>query len=486
MKMGIVPGRIVSRAGIISLACIFACSALSARAGNIFDDDWTPPKPAVRPHPAPAQPPPVAPTPTPADSHPAATPPATPQPTVTPPATAQPVAEARPQAASRHAIPGKLEQARSRGLLKEAFAAQLKDRSIAGRKKLAQTLLDEVPKTADNPSDEYVLLGGAIEASKEAGTLRLCFSAADTMAAQYEIDALPVKTEAVLKVNLRGDSPATAAENVRAALELVDPLLAGEDFTTAMRILALARPAAAGDSALLPVVQKRLQLIETLRAAHDRLAQYVEKLKTTPDDPAANLAVGSYFCFSRGEWEKGLPMLAIGSDANLKQLANLELSRPKMSPDVIHLADGWWEIAPKQPEANRLAIRQHGASFYKAALASVSGLQRTLMEHRIANASSIAAEQEANLRALIGEWQWGDGTIRFRADKTFTESRNGSVVSTGKWKAEENQTISLAHSNGWSSVLTFGSEPGMGTALSTAPNGLTHTTKAAKIGRNHG
>jgi hypothetical protein len=378
-----------------------------------------------------------------------------------------------------------MEQARSRGLLKETFAKQLKDRSPAGRKKLAQTLLDEVPKAADNPSDEFVLLGGAIEASKEASVLRLCFVAADTMAAQYDVDGLSVKIEAVLKVNLRGDSPAAAAENVRAAVELIDSLVAVEEFATAGRILALARPAAAGDSALSPVVQKRLQLVETLRSAHDRLVIYVEKLKTSSDDPPANLAVGSYLCFNRGDWEKGLPMLAIGSDANLKQLATLELARPETAADVIRLGDGWWDVAVKQPEAIRLAIRQHAASFYKAARAGAKGVQRTLMEHRIADASTVAAEQEANLRALVGEWQWGDNTMKFRADNTFVESRNGNTVSTGKWNVEENQTISLTHSNGWSSVLTFGSEPGVGTALCTAPNGVTHTIKAAKIGKIH-
>ncbi|HZK81381.1 MAG TPA: hypothetical protein VFC46_09950, partial [Humisphaera sp.] len=285
--------------------------------------------------------------------------------------------------------------ARSRGLLKEAFAKQLKDRSAVGRKKLAQALLDEVPKAADNPTDQYVLLGGAIEASKDAAVLPLCFQAADMMARQYDVDALNVKTEAALKMNLRGDSPATAAENVKAALELIDPLLDAEDFSTATRILALARPAATGDPFLASVVQKRIQAVETLRTAHDRFTQQLQRLKSAPDDPAANLAVGSYLCFYKGEWDKGLPMLVKGSDANLKQVAEIDVARPTSTEDVMRLGDRWWDLAAKQPDAIRGEIQLHAASFYKVALENSSGLRRTLMERRIADAG---AEHAASLR----------------------------------------------------------------------------------------
>ena len=234
----------INRRPCLSIAClaiVIAFPALSVLAGNIFDDDWTPPKHATQPRTAPTQPPPAVPIPT-------ATAPSQPTPA--------------PQTPARRPIPGKPDLARSRGLLKEAFAKQLKDRSAVGRKKLAQALLDEVPKAADNPTDQYVLLGGAIEASKDAAALPFCFQAADMMAPQYDVDALNVKTEAALKMNLRGDSPATAAaENVKAALELIDPLLDAEDFSTAAKILAVARPAASGYASLASVVQKRIQAV---------------------------------------------------------------------------------------------------------------------------------------------------------------------------------------------------------------------------------
>ena len=153
----------------MTLACILAFSATCAVPGTIFDDDWTPPKPVGQPHPVPAQPPPAVPPPV-------VPPPAVPPPAVAPPAVPDAKPPETPPVAARLPVPAKADQARSRALLKEVYAKQIYDRSIAGRKKLARTLLDDAPKMADSPIDRFVLLVGAIEASNEAADLEsLCF-----------------------------------------------------------------------------------------------------------------------------------------------------------------------------------------------------------------------------------------------------------------------------------------------------------------------
>lgn len=52
-------------------------------------------------------------------------------------------------------------------------------------------------------------------------------------------------------------------------------------------------------------------------------------LKLDPANPEANLAVGRWYCFSNDDWEDGLPLLAAGSDANLKAVATGDLSQPE-------------------------------------------------------------------------------------------------------------------------------------------------------------
>lgn len=377
--------RRISSVGAVTLALVMACASICAATGSIFDDDWTPPKPVGKPHAEPAKPPAVAPVPPAIATQPAAAP----SPIVpAPPAPAAQPAEAAPPAVSRRAIPAKPDQTKSRALLREVFAKQISDRSFAGRKKLAQTLLDEAPKNANVPADQFVILVGAIEASKDAADFPLCFQAVDVIAGQYEIDGLSVKVDAVLKASLRGNSPAKTTENIKAALGLIDPLLAAEDFEVAAKIVALVRPVAGTDRALRLAIQDRAQVVDAARATHERLAPLMEKLKTAPDDPAANLAIGSFLCFSKGDWQRGLPMLAKGSDANLKQLAMLDLSAPSKPDDVIRLADGWWDVSAKEAAASRTVVHRHAASLYKMVLEGTTGLRRALLVHRIADAGA--------------------------------------------------------------------------------------------------
>jgi len=304
--------------------------------------------------------------------------------------------------AVRRPIPGAAEQARSRELLKTLFASQLMDRSVAGRRKLAQALLAEAPNSADNASDEYVLLGGVIDASKGAGALDLCFQAADLMAGQYEVDGLGIKSDAALNINLRGDSPASAAANVRMVLDLIDPLVEADDFASAQRLLAQARPLAGGDATLTASIQQRLKIVEASRAVYDGVAPDFEKLKTAPDDPHANLAVGSYLCFNKGEWEKGLPMLAKGSDDRIKRVAAMEIARPQSSDETVSVADGWWDIAANQPQASRGAILSHAASLYATVVDGATGLKRALIERRIAEAAAAGVKQTPGIKQMPG------------------------------------------------------------------------------------
>ena len=368
--------------------CMAAFAGSSAAdGGSIFDDDWVPPKPAY------AAPKGAAPASRPAAAEPPAIPPAD-----VPKAVQPPVLPVEPEPA-RKPIPLPAEQARSRGLLRAAFAEQLKDRSPAARKGLARALLAEVPKSADSPSDQYVLLGGAVDASKDAGDLGLCFEAVDLMASRFAVDGLNVKVDAALRTKLGGAAPAQAADNVRSLLGLIEPLAGAEDYVTATRLLALARPAGAGDPELASVVQQQSKLVEARRTSRDRAAAATDKLKVSPEDPSANLALGTYLCFTKGEWVRGLPHLAKGSDVGLKQLAALDLAGAKSDEVARRLADGWWDVAAKLPEASRAEPESRAATLYKTLLDRSTGLQRTVAERRVAEAAALAGQRSGTAAA---------------------------------------------------------------------------------------
>ncbi len=365
-----------------------------AGAANIFDDDWTPAKRQDTPPPAPTPPKPVPPIPTPP------TPVQPPSPAVVNSPATNPPAITPPVAIPRRPIPEKAALTRSREVLKDAFAQQLADHSIAARRPLAETLLAEASKAAENPPDQFALFGGAYNAAKEAASLRLVCRVSDEMARAYEVDVASMKGVAALSMPLKADSPTHTIDNVFSGLEVVDALIASEDFASASKLCVLLRPLASADPGLLGVLQKRAAEVEGLRAARDKVAAQMKALAASPADPAANSAVGGYYCFIVGDWDKGLAMLAIGSDAELQKLAKDDLAYPVQADALLRLGDGWWNISTKQAPAAQLKIRQHAAALYGPCVATASPLQRIKIEKRIADAGG-ARPGDAALREAI-------------------------------------------------------------------------------------
>jgi hypothetical protein len=378
--------------------------AVSARAGGIFDDNWTPP---ARRNPAKTN--------------------TTSSPRL--PADMQPAA--RP---ARRPIPGKLDQARSRDNLKEIFGPDMADSSLAGRRKLAAKLFDAVPRTADNPVDQYVLLGAAINAATEGDSLRMCVQTAEFLSQMFEVDGVALEADAALNMNLRGGSPADAADNAAAELEVLNSLIAEDDFVLASKLIAQLKGLATAVPSLGPTILKKGKELEALRQEHDRFVQQAELLKARPDDPAANLVVGRYYCFRHGDWEKGLPYLAKGSDAALKKAAGDELSGPMSAKENELVGDGWWAAAENLDEPLRGAIREHAASFYTMALNSTTGLARMKMAERVAevpgakppgpvSSQAAASPQILRLRELLEKKYIGQRENGQRVEMSLEEMK---------------------------------------------------------------
>ncbi|MDP2764851.1 MAG: hypothetical protein Q8O54_08445, partial [Brevundimonas sp.] len=62
---------------------------------------------------------------------------------------------------------------------------------------------------------------------------------------------------------------------------------------------------------------------------------------------------------------KGLPLLALGADAALKELAAKELKNPESVEEQLAVADAWWDAAEKAAGQERDAMRFHAGSWYQ-------------------------------------------------------------------------------------------------------------------------
>jgi hypothetical protein len=275
-------------------------------------------------------------------------------------------------------------------MFKDVFAADLANPAPVARRAVAAKLLEQAAAVSDSPSDEFVLLAGAVDAAKDGSDLVLVSRAADALAAAYSVDGLHVKSEAASQMSLRADSPLTTAENLRAGEALVNELAAANDFVSAFRVLKNLL-ASTTDAATRAQFQVQQRGIESLKAAADRYAALAEKLKAAPDDPAANLAMGRHLCFIKGDWTRGLAFLARGGDPPLRALAAQELKHPTSAEAQAAVADAWWSAAESRREPEKDAIFGHARALYRSLLPRLNGFAKLKVQSRAGSGADTTA-----------------------------------------------------------------------------------------------
>lgn len=337
-----------------------------ARAGNILDEDWKPP---VRRQPSQL---PVAPGPDAAHG----------------PATQTAPHKSDARAGLPALVPRSADRARSRALLKEAFADRLKDRSPRARRELAKALLDQVASAAGNRSDQYVLLTAAIEAGEQGQSLELAFGAVDRLDSLFDVDGLAIKADAVATVLSAPETGEAADSDAQLAEDVVEQLIRENDFADARRALAaISRHAArTNDSGTLAHCQATMKALESIEPSWQALQGSITRLKASPKDPEANFAVGAYCCFVQGQWDQGLPYLMHGSNDAVKEAAAAQQSLDAdADPGTLaEIAGKWWDVAAALPPAYRPAILQHASSLYERAEPHLTGLDLEAAKKRIA------------------------------------------------------------------------------------------------------
>jgi hypothetical protein len=105
----------------------------------------------------------------------------------------------------------------------------------------------------------------------------------------------------------------------------------------------------------------------------------------------ANLTVGQYYCFFKGQWDRGLPMLARADDSEIADLAQADLNGPSGAEDQVRLGDRWWNLAERFEQATRDRVRMRAVHWYRLAFPQLpAGLLRSKTEIRIREADKDA------------------------------------------------------------------------------------------------
>jgi hypothetical protein len=316
----------------------------------------------------------------------------------------------RGQEGKKKAIPGAAAQAKIVKLIEELYqddiARAAKDSAVKAR--LAQTLLQEGKDTTDDAAGRYVLLKEAHRLAAEAGDVTTALMAADELAQSFviapaELFQMKVKTLSTAASAVK--APVEAYQGVvDSALQLVEETLAADDFPSSVALLSAADRAALKlrNVGLVESIRKREDEVKALQKEYARWEPFAQKLAKNPDDAEANGELGFYQALVKGNWDKGLPMLARGESRPAK-VARQEIAA-KSAADLFEVAEGWEAFSLHQVELTRIHALLHAYQLYLQALPDLDEKQRHAVEIRLGEIT----------KALPAEYRAGEITTELR------------------------------------------------------------------------
>jgi formylglycine-generating enzyme required for sulfatase activity/serine/threonine protein kinase len=272
-------------------------------------------------------------------------------------------------------VPDDAAQTQARKTADALFKTEIeKAKTSADKVTLAKRLLAQALGQTGDTASQYVLMLGAKDLAATARDAETAFQVIDQMAGVFDVDRFAMKTDILTGWAKESRAPEARKWVVEQMLAIGDEAVDAGNLEAAKELGTLATSKSGGlrdKNLTLKLKAYRQRFIEAGKEIEE-LQEARAALARDSKDPKASLVLGQYLCFSKGDWQQGLTLLAQGSDALLQGLAHRELTSPPQQPDEqVKLGDAWWEIASTRGRSQTSAIKIHAGRWYRQADAAL-------------------------------------------------------------------------------------------------------------------
>ncbi len=373
----------------------------------------------------------------------------------------------------------------ARESIRDLFKNDYARRSSGDRETLARRLLLLSQEPSEKPAVRAALLLEARDLAGQAGDLDTVFAAMKEIPRTGCEDPLDAQLEA-LEAAWKTSRSREAAETVASAcLALAEEGLSRMEYALAERALLTADSAARGtkNADLAGRIRETRDTVRAEKREYSRAEPSLKKIEEEPENPEANLAAGKFMCFVRREWEKGLPMLAHGSDSRLREIAAKDAATPKDPRDQAEVGDLWWEWSERQfSKDEKQAGQERAANWYEEAAQGLPFIEKARIERRLQAFydSGPARAGGAVVRGNVALGKNGTtvtGAIRGAelVDGVTTGYTGSLGYAYGHWPCEIIVTLPRAYLLRQIRMLLWDGEPRFYRyALETSPDGQTY------------
>jgi WD40 repeat protein len=248
-------------------------------------------------------------------------------------------------------------------ILRDAFEKDYlaAETDTKGKRALARKLFDGAPrrKTA---TMRYASYEEARRIAAAGGDVQLALEALAALTTNFKNTPPDLSTDTFKRLAAADLAPDVAAELLARTTEATDAALERQDFTLAVALGQLLVTAAkkAEDPDALIEARRSLTRLEALAFAST-------VIKTKPEDPTANEALGRYWALTRGRWDLGLKHLAKSSNKELAGAAASDLRNPNSVQGCTAVADAWYKLAKEHTGVEHARLIERAWEWYSAA-----------------------------------------------------------------------------------------------------------------------
>ena len=286
----------------------------------------------------------------------------------------------------RLGIPAQADQDDRLAVIREIFKEQADAaQSPEEKSELAQSLLNAARDTEDDAVARFVLLRVARDFAIRATDVAVFQEVVDEVAAHYQVDRDPLVVKGLtdcLKYAKKPEQVKALAEEVGKLTELA---VQQDRYPHAMSLGDVAGRIArkTRDKRFIKNVTLRNNQIRELADAYADVEGAVATLAKNPDHAAANLAAGRFYCFQKGDWERGLPLLARSGDEDLAEAANGDMKKSRTSAETVKVADQWYTVAQEAKRNGVDHAARRAVELYEAVLDDLTGLAKRRVETKL-------------------------------------------------------------------------------------------------------
>lgn len=292
--------------------------------------------------------------------------------------------------AKKLAVPNAAAQQQAKDVIRELFKDEIEAARTADQKlALAEALLEQAAETDDDATARYALYQLSGSFALAAGDARVSLAVIEALDQEYDVDAWNMRNSVLPKIfeTAKGkDFKAKIKQLAVAASGLAEDAVAEDEYETALQMSAVALEAArkARDVKAMKAAASRQGEIELIAEEFTTAKGALDELQKNPTDANASLIAGRFFCFSKGDWDRGLPLLAKGADAELQTLAKADIAAPSAPAEHVSLGDKWWDLAKQEHAQHQDQINLRAAFWYERALRKLTdSLTRLRLERRL-------------------------------------------------------------------------------------------------------